>query len=60
MQWAAAADQDRSHLDACATVSEADRKTLRAVDILFLDEETFEEVVRALREWRGAIERGEV
>lgn len=59
-KWAAAASQDQSHLEACASVIQADRKTLRAIDMLFLDEDAFEEVVRALREWRGAIERGDL
>ncbi len=60
IEWAAAADQDRSHIDACASEAEADRKTLRAVDLLFVRDEEFEAIVRALREWRGAMARGEM
>ncbi len=60
IEWAAAADQDRSHLDACATAGEADRKTIRVVDLLFVKDDEFEEIVGAVREWRAAIARGDL
>lgn len=60
IDWAAAADQDRSHLDACASSAEADRKTLRLVDLLFVKESELEEILAAVREWHASIARGEM
>ncbi len=60
LQWAARAGVSVSHINACALVTEADRKTLRVVDVLFLDEREREEIIAAIREWSAAIERGDL
>lgn len=60
VEWAAASGESVSHINACATKSEADRKTLRVVDVLFLKPEEREEIIQAIREWGAAIDRGDL
>ncbi len=58
--WAASSGESVSHINACALPTEADRKTLRVVDLLFLSMDEREEIIRAIRDWGAAIERGEM
>lgn len=60
VEWAAASGESVSHIHACASESEADRKTLRVVDLLFLKREEREAVLAAISEWASAIERGDL
>ena len=58
--WAAAADVDPSMMEAFACIAEADRKTVRAVDLLFMPRTERQAVLAAIEEWATAIERGEM
>lgn len=59
VEWAARSGESISHINACAISSEADRKTLRLVDVLFLAPDERAAVLNAIEEWARAIERGD-
>lgn len=60
LAWASASGESLAHLMACANPTEADRKTLRLVDLLFLGADERAEIMAAIEEWAQAIERGEL
>lgn len=60
LAWAAASGESFAFINACATTSEADRKTLRVVDLLFMAPAERAAVMHAIEEWAQAIERGEM
>lgn len=60
LAWAAASGESASHLIACASPAEADRKTLRLVDLLFLKADERAAIMNAIEEWALAIEKGDL
>lgn len=60
LAWAAASGESISWINGCASPADADRKTFRLVDVLFLPAEERALVLAAIEEWAQAIERGEL